>query len=147
MRTLDGYRSTYSDLRRMIDELRSILTPEQLRIRPNAQTAYELLCDLGERVRRHLAEEDRGLYPTLLINDDPDVKSIAWGFLSSENPLRQSFDDYYSRWLKGSDRDYDEEFLAETYSVFEMVADRIDKEEEVLIPKLIEIGVFQSAPP
>ena len=145
MATLDGYRSTHSELRRMIDDLRSILTVEQLRIRPNAQTAYELLCDLGERVQRHLAEEDRGLYPTLLINDDPDVKSIAWGFLHGENPLRQSFDDYYCRWLKNCDHNFSDEFLAETHAVFDMVAQRIDEEEQVLIPKLIEIGVFQPA--
>ena len=129
----------------MIDDLRSILTVEQLRIRPNAQTAYELLYDLAERVQRHLAEEDRGLYPTLLINDDPDVKSIAWGFLRGENPLRQSFDDYYHRWLKNCDHNFSDEFLAETHAVFAMVAQRIDEEEQVLIPKLIEIGVFQPA--
>jgi hypothetical protein len=145
MPTLEGYRSTHSELRGMIDDLRSILTMEQLRIRPNAQTAYELLCDLGERVRRHLADEDRSLYPTLLIHDDPDVKSIAWGFLSGERPLRQSFDDYHSRWLKHCDHNFSNEFLAETHEVFAMVAQRIDREEAVLIPKLIEIGLFRQA--
>lgn len=145
MHTLDGYLSTYSELRRMIDDLRSILTIEQLRVRPNAQTAYESLCDLGERVRRHLAEEDRRLYPSLLIHDDPNVKSMAWGFLSGEKPLRQSFDDYYNRWLKNCDHNFSDEFLAETHKVFEMVAQRIEHEEQVLIPKLIEIGLFRHA--
>jgi hypothetical protein len=54
MHTLDSYRSTHVELRHMIDDLRAILTVEQLRIRANAKSAYELLCDLGERVRRHL---------------------------------------------------------------------------------------------
>ena len=145
MHTLDGYRSTHSELRQMIDDLRSILTVEQLRIRPNARTAYELLCDLGERIRRHLAEEDRALYPSLLIHDDPKVKSIAWGFISGEKPLRQTFDDYHARWLKNCDFDFTTEFLAETHQVFEMVGQRIDREERVLLPKLVEIGMFQEA--
>jgi hypothetical protein len=145
MYTLDGYRSTHAELRQMIEDLRSILTTDQLRIRPNAKTAHELLCDLGERVRRHLAEEDRGLYPSLLIHDDPKVKSIAWGFISGERPLRKTFDDYHKNWLKNCDFNFSDEFLAETHEVFDMVGQRIDREERVLFPKLVEIGMFQEA--
>ena len=143
MHTLDNYRSTHAELRQMIDDLRSILTMEQLRIRPNAKTAFELLCDLGEKVRRHLADEDRGLYPSLLIHEDPKVKSIAWGFISGEKPLRKTFDDYHKNWLKDCDFNFSDDFLHETHEVFDMVAQRIDREERVLIPKLVEIGMFQ----
>jgi len=129
----------------MIDDLRSILTLDQLRVRPNAKTAYELLCDLGEKVRTHLAEEDRSLYPSLLIHEDPKVKSIAWGFISGEKPLRKTFDDYHKRWLKNCDFNFTDEFLAETHEVFDMVSKRIEREEQVLFPKLVEIGMFQDA--
>ncbi|WP_295384269.1 hemerythrin domain-containing protein [uncultured Thiodictyon sp.] len=145
MQTLDGYRCTHSELRQMIDDLRALLTTEQLRIRPNARTAHELLCDLGERVRRHLAEEDRGLYPSLLIHDDPKVKSIAWGFISGERPLRKIFDDYHKNWLKNCDFNFSDDFVAETHEVFEMVGERIEREEQVLFPKLVEIGMFHEA--
>jgi hypothetical protein len=145
MQTLDTYRSTHSELRQMIEDLRSILTKEQLRIRPNAKTAYELLCDLGEKVRRHLANEDRSLYPSLLIHEDPKVKSIAWGFISGEKPLRKTFDEYHKRWLKNCEFNFSDEFLAETLEVFDMVGQRIEREEQVLLPKLVEIGMFQEA--
>lgn len=145
MQTLESYRSTHSDLRQTIDDLRSILTKEQLRIRPNAKTAYELLCDLGEKVGRHLANEDRSLYPSLLIHEDPKVKSIAWGFISGERPLRKTFDDYHKRWLKNCDFDFSDEFLAESHEVFDLVSQRIEREEQVLFPKLLEIGMFQEA--
>jgi hemerythrin-like domain-containing protein len=145
MQTLDSYRGTHAELRQMIDDLRSILTMEQLRIRPNAKTAYELLCDLAEKVRAHLAEEDRSLYPSLLIHEDPKVKSIAWGFISGEKPLRKTFDDYHKRWLKNCDFNFTDEFLRETHEVFDMVAHRIEREEQVLFPKLVEIGMFQEA--
>jgi hemerythrin-like domain-containing protein len=145
MQTLDSYRGTHAELRQMIDDLRSILDMDQLRIRPNAKTAYELLCDLGQKVRAHLAEEDRSLYPSLLIHEDPKVKSIAWGFISGEKPLRKTFYDYHKRWLKNCDFNFTEEFLGETHEVFDMVSQRIEREEQVLFPKLVEIGMFQEA--
>jgi hemerythrin-like domain-containing protein len=143
MQSLESYRSSHAELRQMIDDLKSILTLDHLKIRPNAKTAYELLCDLGEKVKRHLAEEDRSIYPTLLIHDDPKVKSIAWGFISGEKPLRKIFDDYYKKWLKHCDFNFSETFLSETHEVFDMLLQRIDREEQVLFPKLVEIGMFQ----
>lgn len=145
MPDLSDYRHSHFELRQMIDDLKSILTPEMLTIRPNAKTAYELLCDLGTKVRGHLAEEDRSLYPTLLIHEDPKIKSIAWGFISGEKPLRKVFDSYHKRWLKNCDFKFTDDFLAETHEVFEMVAKRIDREEQVLFPKLLEIGLFHDS--
>jgi hemerythrin-like domain-containing protein len=145
MQTLDSYRSSHAELRQMIDDLQSILTPEHLKVRPNAKTAHELLCDLGDKVKHHLAEEDRSIYPSLLIHDDPKVKSIAWGFISGEKPLRKTFDDYHRKWLKHTDYKFPEEFLDETREVFEMLVQRIEREEQVLFPKLLEIGMFQES--
>jgi hypothetical protein len=142
MHTLCSYHDTHLELRQMIDDLRAVLTVEQLHIRANAKSAYELLCDLGERVHRHLDEEDRGLYPSLLIHDDPKVKSIAWGFISGEKPLRQTFDDYNTHWLKNCDYNFTNAFLVESEAVFDLVGQRVDREEQVLLPKLIEIGML-----
>ncbi|MFD2110426.1 hemerythrin domain-containing protein [Thiorhodococcus fuscus] len=145
MTTLDAYRNTHIELRQMIEDLNAIMTPEMLRIRPNAKTAYELLCDLGTKVSAHLSDEDRTLYPRLLIHEDARVKSIAWGFISGEKPLRKVFDDYHKRWLRNCDFNFSEDFLAETREIFEMVARRIEREESVLLPKLVEIGLFQDS--
>jgi hemerythrin-like domain-containing protein len=142
MTTIDGYRSNHTELRQMIDDLRSIMTPEQLAIRPNAKTAYQLMCGLAQRVKAHLADEDRQLYPNLLVHEDPKVKSIAWGFISGEKPLRRTFDEYNKRWLKDCDFNFTSEFLEETHEIFDMLAYRIDREEQVLLPKLLEIGMF-----
>jgi hypothetical protein len=147
MRTLDYFRSAHSELRQIIDDLRSILHPEQLQVSPNAKSAHELLCDLAEKVHHHLGDEDRGLYPSLLIHDDPSVKSIAWGFIGGEKPLRATFDDYHARWLRNWDVDFSEEFLAETREVFDVVNQRIEREEQVLLPKLVEVGIFSESRP
>lgn len=143
MLDLAHYRNSHTDLLHMIEDLQQLLTPEMLRIRPNAKTAYLLLCELGSKVKEHLSEEDRGVYPSLLIHDDPRVKSIAWGFISGERPLRQTFDEYHRKWLKNCDFNFTEDFLRESQAVFRMVAERIDRENRVLFPKLVEIGLFQ----
>lgn len=145
MQKLESYRNTHTELRQMIDELRALLTMEQMRLRPNVRIAHELLCDLGDRVRKHLAEEDRGLYPSLLIHEDPRIKSIAWGFISGGSPLRKLFDDYHNNWLNNSDFNFCEEFIAETHHIFEMIGMRLDREEQVLFPQLSEIKWSQEA--
>jgi hemerythrin-like domain-containing protein len=145
MQDLSSYRNRHAELLQMIEDLQSILKPELLKIRPNAKTAYELLCDLSDKMKEHLAQEDKGLYPTLLIHEDPKIKSIAWGFISGEKPLRKAFDDYYKKWLKNCDFNFSDDFLQETREMFEMLVFRIEREEQVLFPKLIEIGMFQEA--
>jgi hemerythrin-like domain-containing protein len=145
MQTRASYRNRHAELTQMVEDLRSIMTPQNLRIRPNAKTAYELLCDLADKVKAHLAEEDRGLYPSLLIHEDPKIKSIAWGFISGEKPLRKTFDDYYKKWLKNCDFNFTDELMQETNEIFDMLLYRLDREEQVLFPKLVEIGVFQEA--
>jgi hemerythrin-like domain-containing protein len=145
MYDLAHYRSSHTDLRQMIEDLQSLLTPEMLKIRPNAKTAYQLLCELGTKVRAHLGEEDRGVYPSLLIHEDPRVKSLAWGFINGERPLRRAFDDYHRKWLKNCDFNFSQEFIDESRDIFQMVSDRIDRENQVLFPKLVEIGIFEEA--
>lgn len=51
----------------MIGDLCALLTEEHLRMGVNARSAYERLCDLGEQVRRHLAEEDHNVFPGLRV--------------------------------------------------------------------------------
>lgn len=145
MQTLESYRANHAQLREMIEELRSVMTIDNLKIRPNAKTAYQMVCGLSEKVRDHLAEEDKGLYPSLLIHQDPTVKSIAWGFISGEKPLRKTFDDYHKKWLKNCDFNFTEEFVAETNEMFAMLLSRIEREENILFPKLQEIGVLAQA--
>ncbi len=140
--TLTDFRTRQDELLEMIGDLKVMLNPDYLRIKPNAKIAYEMLCSLGEKMRTHLAEEDRGVYPPLLINDDPKLKSLAWGFINGEKPLRKQFDGYYRRWLKDCDFTFSEEFLHDSHELFDAIQDRVSREQNVLLPKLEESGVF-----
>ena len=141
MKTIEQCRSSHAELRDMIGDLRPLLSMEKLRNLTNARTTHELLCDLRERLQRHFDEEDRQLYPSLLMQDDPKAKSIAWGFISSERPLRMMFDNYHQEWLKNGDCNFCDTFVSETQQVCEMVTLRLDHEAEILFPQLAEISI------
>ena len=145
MNTLNNFSDGQVELKQMISDLKIMLQPQQLTVRPNAKTAYETLCSLGKKMKAHLSEGDQGIYPPLLTHDDPKLKSLAWGFIAGEKPLRKQFDDYYSKWLKNCDFNFTEEFLKDTHEVFEAIEARIDHEQSVLIPRLKESGVFNEA--
>ena len=141
MSTLESLKGRQSILMSMISDLQAILDEDALKIRPNAKTAHDLLCDLSLKVKEHLSEEDKGLFPSLLIHEDPKLKSIAWGFINGEKPLRKSFDDYHKKWLKNCDFNFTGEFIKESHDIFDMVAKRIEQEQTVLFP----MGVLSSA--
>jgi len=145
MSTLDSYRGRHDELLNMISDLRAILDKEHLKIRPNAKTAHQLLCDLAGKVKEHLSEEDKGLYPPLLIHEDPKVKSIAWGFINGEKPLRKAFDGYHRKWLKNCDFNFTDAFIQESHDIFEMIMKRIEQEQTILFPKLEKMGMFSTA--
>ncbi|MCB1859741.1 MAG: hemerythrin domain-containing protein [Gammaproteobacteria bacterium] len=129
----------------MLSNLKIMLKPELLGIKPNAQAAHEHLCLLGKKLKQHLSEEDRGVYPPLLTHEDPKLKSLAWGFISGEKPLRKQFESYYQKWLKECDFSFNEAFLQETEEVFSAIESRIQREQAVLLPRLEESGVFAAA--
>jgi hypothetical protein len=147
MQILDDFRARHREIRQTISDLQQLLTEEQLRIRPNAMTAHQLICSLADKVKRHLAEEDKGLYPALLVHDDPRIKSIAWGFISGDRPLRRLFEDYRHRWLEYCDLRFGPRFLAETADMFHLILDRIEREERTLFPRLEATGMYRHSPP
>lgn len=129
----------------VINDLRAMMTKEQLSIRPNATTAYNLICDLAKKMKKHMSAQDKSVYPDLLIHQDPKLKSMAWGFLNGQQPMRKQFDSYYNKWLKNCDFNFTDEFIADTFEVFDMIEDRIKREESILIPTLERSDVWDRA--
>jgi len=132
-------------MQEMILDLRAMMTREQLSIRPNAMTAHKLICDLAEKMKEHMSEQDRSIYPDLLIHRDPKLKSMAWGFLNGQKPMRKQFEQYHNKWLKNCDFNFSDAFIADTFEMFDMIEDRIKREESILIPTLESTGVLARA--
>lgn len=135
MQPVSYFREQHVEILKMVEELRPLLNKEQLQVRVVAKTAQKLLGDLADRIKGHLAEEDKDLYPILLTHSDLDVRSTAWKFISGEHALRHTFADYGKKWLKEGDFEFSDELLAETNELLETLTVRIDREEQFLYPK------------
>lgn len=141
MQPVSYFRDQHVEILKMVDELRPLLNKDQLQVRLVAKTAQKLLAELADRIKGHLAEEDKDLYPTLLTHSDLSVRSTAWKFISGEHALRQAFADYNKKWLKNGDFEFSEELLAETNELIETLTVRVEREEQFLYPKFeAEVG-------
>ncbi len=145
MSTIDSMKGSHGEMQVMINDLRAMMTKDQLKIRPNAMTTHKLLCELADKMKSHMSSQDQEVYPGLLIHEDPKLKSMAWGFLNGQKPMRKQFDDYYNKWLKNCDFNFTDDFMAETFEIFDMVEERIGREKTILLPTLEISGLFQSA--
>jgi DUF438 domain-containing protein len=143
--TIDNLKGSHADMLQVIKDLRAMMTKEQLSIRPNAMTVHKLICELAEKMKGHMSEQDKSIYPDLLIRQDPKLKSMAWGFLNGQKPMRKQFDQYYAKWLKDCDFKLSEEFIEDTFEIFDMIEDRIKREESILIPTLENSGIAVQA--
>jgi hypothetical protein len=143
--TLESLRGSHSDMLEIIGDLRAMMTREQLSIRPTAMTAHKLICELADKMKDHMVEQDRGIYPDLLTHQDPKLKSMAWGFLNGQKPMRKQFEQYHNKWLRNCDFNFSDDFIADTFEIFDMIEDRIQREETILLPTLEKSGVFARA--
>ena len=145
MNVLDNLKGSHAEMLDIISDLRAMMTKEQLNIRPNAMTTHKLICDLADKMKAHMSSQDKSIYPGLLIHQDPKLKSMAWGFLNGQKPMKKQFERYHAKWLKDCDFEFSDEFIGETMEIFEMIEDRIQREESILIPTLESSGVMAQA--
>jgi hypothetical protein len=141
MTTIAHLRESHIQLQEMIADIKSGLTAENLKIRANAKAMHTLLCDVAVKVREHLGEEDKEMYPQLLKQGNA-LKHTAWNFIAGESELRKEFEAYYKKYLKDCNFQLNEAFVKETATILDAVVARIEREEKVLFPKLEEAGMF-----
>lgn len=146
MLTIAHLRDAHAQLQDTIADLKTGLTVENLKIRANAKAMNTMLCDLALKVREHLGEEDKEMYPQLLKQGN-SLKHTAWNFIAGESELRKEFEAYYKKYLKDCNFEWNEAFIAETNGILDAVLARIEREEKTLFPKLEEAGLFGTEQP
>ncbi len=144
--------TTIADLHRRRQEIvetasviDSLMTPKQLSIHAIAKVTHILLCDLCEMVTDHLAESHKELYPGLLTHADPSVKNMAWGLINNDKLLKPEFSQYKRKWLKDCEFQFTEAFIEDTHSVLKSLMQRMDLEENTVMPKLERAEILATA--
>ena len=136
MTTINTLQIQRREILEIVAVVKGMLSPEQLRIGPIAKVAHILLCDLCEKMSEHLAEEHKGVYPSLLTHDNPEIKNMAWGLINNDNLLKPEFTKYKKRWLKDCEFQFTEAFLADTEGLLDTLQNRMDLEQKSVLPRL-----------
>lgn len=102
----------------------------------NTKVTQNLFLDYVEKVKQHMASEERKLYGSLLIHQQAHVKNTASMFLAGSCEIKRIFSRYTKRWCRNSElrlKQHDR-FVAETHEMFEMIRQRIQDEKKKLYP-------------
>ena len=100
----------------------------------------ELLARFSEKLKMHLAHEDRSAYSGLLKHPDQAVNAVARRFIDNTHELNRILGKYTKRRCKaGADLSDHEAFTAESKEVFQLVDERLELESQRLFP-LLEKG-------
>ena len=116
--------------------IRDLLDPAQLRVSSIAEVTHILLCDLCEKLSKHLSDEHKGVYPALLVDKDLNIYNLAWDLINYDKPLREEFSTYKKRWLKDCEFQFTEEFIKDTIETLNFMERRLEMESRYLIPYL-----------
>ena len=106
----------------------------------DSDVTCDLFFDLTDKIKEHMAIEERELYKDLLTNSDPNVRTIANNFLSGSAEVKRIFKAYMKKWCHNKHlriKDH-KGFISDTEDLFEAVQDRIIKETEKLYPVIRE---------
>ena len=99
-----------------------------------------LLAVLLGKLSVHLEMEDQILYPKLLGQADEETKSVARRFIAEMGGIGNSIDAYEKKWLPASEIQKDPSgFIEQTKSVFDVLAARIEKENNEMYELLDEL--------
>lgn len=145
MTTLAELKAQQTEIRELTKALLALLTPEQQAVGTIQRVTHTLLCDLCEKVDHHLAEEHKGVFPTLLSHGDQNVQNMVWGFINNDKPLRNDFQKYKHKWLRDCEYAVSHDFLTATKEVLELLEERLALEESSMIPKLEKTGLLAQA--
>ena len=133
MYTLDELKTQNQDIAELIAVLSVLIEHENLRTNPYV---CELLNRFREKVWMHLVFEDNTIYAALIQNTDPDVQNTITQFRNSAKEIKKRFSRYIRHWcgreVEGSEAI---DFIGESRAIFQMVMERVNYENEHMLPR------------
>ncbi len=133
MQRTEKFRDTHRELVQIVGEISKLLKVDELG--KDASAVRSLLSQLAAKLNMHLAMEDKALYPELLRHKDPGVQAKAKAFVAQMGGIKEAFVGYLARYpsvqaIQASPQ----KFIQETQQVFQVLADRIQAEDNDLHP-------------
>lgn len=112
---------------------------------PDAAAVAAMRWQMAQALRDHCLGEDRLIYDRLLSSGDAVATDIAWSYRQEHGMLGPAFANYMAAWPVGRISREWERFGAETRILLADLAERIEREEQMLYPHLARVVARQRA--
>ncbi len=127
----DNLRTQHKEMLKIISEISSYLTSDELL--QNTTEVQNLLSGLAESMGPHLKREEEWLYPALLRHPDKNINDVTRQFQEGMGGLLTEYQSYINKWTTAAAvQNNSEDFVKETTKIFNVLAVRIDKEDNEL---------------
>lgn len=133
MARTDNFKQHHIEILTVARNIKKLLTSPD----PRRHTAEvrQLLSQLSGKLSFHLALEDKSLYPFLATHKDARIRNLSRKYSDEMGSLAQSARSYLDKWSSAMIIDADlDGFIAETKTVFNALAKRIQREDTELYP-------------
>jgi Hemerythrin HHE cation binding domain len=111
-------------------------------LRTDAKSVRLQLSKMAGVLGAHLSIEDRWLYPKLVTHADASVARLARQFQDEMSGLKEAFDAYMTRWETSQKIQANPEpFIKETLGLFEVLSQRMNRENSELYTLVDGLGL------
>lgn len=131
---LDNFVRQHREIGALVDRLLSIREED---VEGEALAVARDLSLLAGKIKIHLREEDRLLYPALKGHDNPDLAAVHDDYASEMKNIAGVFEAYKVRFNTATKLTTDPKgFVEETRRVLGTLSERIEREDRDLYPRL-----------
>ena len=132
---IDKLTNQHNQILQLVSEFTSIL--DQVQTMSYAVKARGFLDNLGSQLDIHLKVEDKILYPILKKSPHQEIQKTAKDFSDEMGRIAVDFTLYLDKWTTSISIAADsKDFIAETKALIQLLAHRIDREDNELFPML-----------
>lgn len=135
MNNLNMLKRQHREVLTIISNIETLIMNDNLAVYAK-DISYNLNI-LAGKLKMHLISEDKFLYPQLMNSNKEDVWNIAHAFNYEMGSVSESFASFVQRYnVPDKILNNKEGFIAESKIIFDMIKNRIDKEDNKLYPLL-----------
>jgi len=133
MSNLDMLKRQHKDILAVINNIEKLIANNSLDT--DAKDISYNLNILSGKLKIHLISEDKFLYPQLMNSNNENIWNTAHAFNYEMGSVAESFASFVQRYnVPGKILNNKEGFIAESKIIFDMIKNRINKEDNKLYP-------------
>ncbi len=131
---LDNFKRQHAEIGALVDRLLSVSERD---VEEEALAVAKDLNLLAGKIKIHLREEDRLLYPALKDHKNPDLAAVHDDYMGEMAGIADVFEAYKLQFNTATKLNADpERFVSETERVLGTLSERIAREDRDLYPRL-----------